>query len=281
MSSTRKLFGLRIDVDTLKGLTHGVPQILDTLDDFKIRATFFITMGPDKTGRNLFHLPRRKGRNIKISPLQKYGLKQMLYGLLIPPPLMEQYEHIIKKICKKGHEVGLHGYNHYYWANYFQKMSFEETARLISKGVDCLEKIIGKKPCGFAAPAFKWSKNSLLLLNKLNFAYSSDVYGRTPFYPEIGGKKLDLLQIPVSEILIEDLVAQGVPDSQILAIFQKNLRKWNFITMYVHASYEFLYKNHLIRSILNEAQSDDSLSFLSFAEITKKLKGLSKIRKIA
>ena len=270
-----------MDVDTIKGLTQGIPRILDILEDFQIRATFFIAMGPDKTGRNLLHLPRRRNRSFKISPLRKYGMKQMLYGLLIPSPIMEEHAPVIKNISKRGHEIGLHGYNHYRWANYFHKMSTEDVEEQIYRGISVFMKIIRRKPRGFAAPAFRWSKKSLLATNKWNFIYSSDMHGKEAFYPEIEGKKLEMLQIPVSEPLIEDLVNRGMQDSRILAIFRRNLLERDFITIYVHASYEFLFKERLVRSILSEAQVCDPISFHTFADIAGELKECSKIRKIA
>jgi len=268
-------------VDTIKGLTQGVPRILDILDDMQIRATFFITMGPDKTGRNLFHLPKRKNIGLTtMSPVRKYGLKQMFYGLLIPSPIMEKHAHLIQKISKKGHEIGFHGYNHYQWANYFLKMSTEDIDKQIGQAINAFIKIIGKRPRGFAAPAFKWSKKSLLAADQWNFIYSSDMYGTRVFYPEIEGRKLNILQIPVSEPLIEDLVHQQVPDMQILNRFKKNLRERSLITVYTHASYEFLHKERLIRSILNESQTYDPISFLTFNDIAEELKKTARIRKI-
>ena len=220
----RKVFGLRVDVDTIKGLTQGVPRLLDILDRLQVRATFFITMGPDNTGRNLFHLSKR--RNVilgGVSPLRKYGLQQMLYGLLIPAPKMEHCVNVIKNIQEKGHEIGFHGYNHYHWANYFHKMSTEDIEEQVSLGIGALLKVTGIRPRGFASPAFKWGTKSLLVADKWNFTYSSDMYGKIAFYPKISGKKLDMLQIPVSEPLIEELVNQGMSDTEIFARFRKSL----------------------------------------------------------
>ena len=59
LNCNRTQFGLRVDVDTIRGLSEGVPQILDILYEVGVHATFFVTMGPDRTGRNLFQLHLR------------------------------------------------------------------------------------------------------------------------------------------------------------------------------------------------------------------------------
>lgn len=273
LDKDRKMFSLRVDVDTIKGLTQGVPRLLDILDRFQVRVTFFITMGPDNTGKNLFHLSKR--RNVVlggVSPLRKFGLQQMLYGLLIPPPKMEHCVNVIKKIHEKGHEIGFHGYNHYHWANYFHQMSTKDIEGQISNGISALMKLIGIRPRGFASPAFKWGINSLLIADKWKFTYSSDMYGKCAFYPKISGKKLDMLQIPITEPLIEELVNQRMTDAEILARFRKRMINQNFITMYIHPIYEILCKDYLVKSILKFVKKDKSISILTFGEIAEKLK---------
>ena len=42
---------LKIDIDTYQGTKYGTPKLLSILDEFNIKATFFATLGPDKSGK--------------------------------------------------------------------------------------------------------------------------------------------------------------------------------------------------------------------------------------
>ena len=43
--------GLKIDVDTYEGMKQGVPRLLQTLKEFNLKGTFFLSIGPDNSGR--------------------------------------------------------------------------------------------------------------------------------------------------------------------------------------------------------------------------------------
>jgi len=280
LNSSTTRFGLRIDVDTIRGLTEGVPQALDILNEMGIHATFFITTGPDRTGRNLFHIHQRKTSFLKRNLFRRYSFKQILYGLLLPAPLMETQRDIIVEIIRKGHEVGLHGYDHYRWANYFHKMSDEEISNCLRKGVHILTRILGRRPVGFASPSFKWSPSSLMVQSRFDFIYSSDMYGNAAFYPQVGNKTLKTLQIPVSQPLIEELVVARKSDSKIVEIIGKSLKTKNFVTMYIHAGFECILKKNLLQVILSEFQRYEYGNTFKFIDLAKELARSAKIRKI-
>ena len=52
------MLGLRIDVCTYEGLRTGVPTLLRLLDRHRVRASFFVTLGPDRSGRAILQALR-------------------------------------------------------------------------------------------------------------------------------------------------------------------------------------------------------------------------------
>jgi undecaprenyl phosphate-alpha-L-ara4FN deformylase len=80
--------GLKVDVDTLRGTREGVPRLMKLFKKLKLDATFYFSVGPDNTGRALRRV-FRKGFAKKVartSVLKHYGLKTLLYGVVLPGP---------------------------------------------------------------------------------------------------------------------------------------------------------------------------------------------------
>ena len=41
---------MRVDVDTRRGLSDGVPRLLELFRRLDVTASFFVTMGPERAG---------------------------------------------------------------------------------------------------------------------------------------------------------------------------------------------------------------------------------------
>ena len=79
---------LKIDVDTYRGTREGVPRLAAALERAGARATFLFSLGPDHTGRAIKRVFRRGflGKVRRTSVTQHYGIKTLLYGVLLPGP---------------------------------------------------------------------------------------------------------------------------------------------------------------------------------------------------
>jgi undecaprenyl phosphate-alpha-L-ara4FN deformylase len=230
--------GLRVDVDSIADAI-AVPELLLLFKKYDSEATFFITTGPDETMRNISHY---SGKNLFRIPLQRYipGFFQSILRRNVE-------SHPSLDVLKdSGHEIGLHGYRHYEWMNYLNKKNMVEISNMIETGCKFFEKEFGVTPRSFSSPGFATSKEYLVALDDFGFDYSSDFYGFHPFYPEIGDKKFDTLQMPVR---IPSPCEMGTDEEKILGRIKELIKKDHFI-LYIHPSCEILYRRTLLESIL-------------------------------
>src|SRR5262249_51954893 len=86
----RSTVGLRVDVDTRRGLDEGVPRLLALFRRLGIRASFFVTMGPDHSGRAIRRAlrPSFLAKMWRTNPFKLYGLRTLLSGTLAPARLV-------------------------------------------------------------------------------------------------------------------------------------------------------------------------------------------------
>src|SRR5450432_3402780 len=116
--------GLKVDVDTLRGTREGVPRLVALFETLGINATFYFSVGPDNTGRAMRRV-FRKGFAQKVartSVLKHYGLKTLLYGVLLPGPHIGRSGGAeMRSVHEAGFEVGLHTYDHVRWQDYVVK----------------------------------------------------------------------------------------------------------------------------------------------------------------
>jgi peptidoglycan/xylan/chitin deacetylase (PgdA/CDA1 family) len=277
-SETKKVVSLRVDVDTIHDLTKGVPILLELFEKYAIRVTFFVTMGPDTSGKNFWRLWNKLTQFLRINPLKKYGVKNLLYGILLPSPKIgEAHPTLLKNITERGHEVGIHDYDHYLWANHLEEMTLEEIETLFSRSYDAYKRIFGTPPKGSAAPSFKWTLKSLRIQDDFKLLYASDMQDKKPFIPVINNVPLKTLQVPINMPLIEDLVLRRKSDIEILKVLKKillnNLKEYNFSAMYIHPSYEGIHKMHVLSKFLQFIKSQN-IEISRLCEVAKSLKNI-------
>lgn len=264
--------GLRVDIDAI-GDVKAIPALLDVLRERNVKATFFVSMGPDKSGRNIFRYLSKPRSLIMGKSLKRYGFKNLILGLIHPREIQENCEDLIG-IMEGGHELGLHGYDHYNWTRRLCRMNKEEIRAIIQKGYELFEGVFGTPPKSFASPGFKTSPEFFSVLDSFGFRYSSDLIGDTPFYPVIGGERLKTLQIPISMRSIGELVMEGVEDEVIIQIFQqcyeKAIETQRFFTFYIHPSYELSFKPELLNRVIEIIASDERVKMGTFDQVAKR-----------
>lgn len=117
--------------------------------------------------------------------------------------IAENHPDLVRRIHDMGHEIGYHGWDH----ELVYKLSPQEFRQILRKGIECIERLIDKRPIGFRAP--QWSINdrsgwALEILAEEGFVYDSSLaplkiignesYPRTPW--KIETARGDLWELP-------------------------------------------------------------------------------------
>lgn len=237
-----KTVALKVDVDTYAGTRDGVPNLLTDLAHFDIKATFYFSMGPDNSGkaiRRIFTRPGFLKKMLRTKAPAAYGIKTMLYGTLLPAPMIaESFPSILKETERQGHEVGIHCWDHVKWHDYLPWFPKHLTAMELGRASALFEEILGHRTTTTAAPGWTVSPDSLEVQDALGLLYSSDGRGTNPFYPVMGGRRFRTLQIPTTLPTADEILGEnGVTPDNLHDFYSNNLKSGlNVIT--IHAELE-------------------------------------------
>jgi peptidoglycan/xylan/chitin deacetylase (PgdA/CDA1 family) len=199
MTNSRPSLCVKVDVDTLDGYIKGVPRLLEILDGFDVRATFCVPTGPDHSGRAIRRLFTRRGflsKMLRTRAVAMYGLRTMLYGTLLPGPMIiAARPQLLGEITTAGHELIPHGWDHVGW---------QELARACRQ----MEMYTGNPCHAFAAPGWQATPNSISVQQELRLRYASDTRGWCPFFPMVGDRTFEVMQIPTTLPTLDELIGR-------------------------------------------------------------------------
>jgi undecaprenyl phosphate-alpha-L-ara4FN deformylase len=235
------ILGLRIDVCTFEGLRTGVPALLSLLARFDARASFFVALGPDRSGRAVLQLlrPGFVSKMRRTRAIRAYGWRTILSGTLLPARHAAALAEIVRAIPAAGHEVAVHGYDHRRWQDRVSGMAAEDVRREMAQAVAVYERVVGKRPQGFGAPGWQCSPASLRALDELDFAYGSDTRGRHPFYPLLEGQRLHTLQVPTTLPTLDEVLGlEGMDGEGFVSLVSRGLGQDPWPVLTLHAELE-------------------------------------------
>jgi peptidoglycan/xylan/chitin deacetylase (PgdA/CDA1 family) len=128
----------------------------------------------------------------------------------IPGHTIETFPETVRAIVNAGHEVGHHGYLHENPVD----LELEDERRVMERGLESFETVLGIRPTGYRSPAWDNSPNTIELLLEYGFRYESSLMGDDfrPYWCRTGdvmqangpyqfGRPVDLVELPVSWIL--------------------------------------------------------------------------------
>ena len=168
---------LKIDVDTLRGTKEGVPNLARTLKRFGLKATFLFSLGPDHTGWALKRVfrPGFLQKVSRTSVVEHYGIKTLLYGVLIPgPDIGKQAAAEMRAIDEAGHEAGIHAWDHVAWHDQVRFQDAKWTKAMMQKSWDRFIQIFGHPPLTYGAAGWQMNEAALEQLDQWGIKYSSD-----------------------------------------------------------------------------------------------------------
>ena len=204
---------LKVDVDTYAGTRDGVPRLVSILDSFDIKATFYFAMGPDNSGKAIRRILTRKGflkKMLRTRAYTAYSLKTLLYGTLLPAPLIAaSFPDILLQAERSGHEVGIHCWDHVKWHDLLPWFPKPVTAMELGKASSQFEGIFGRRARTTAAPGWTVSPDSLEVQDAMDLAYCSDSRGTHPFYPVMEGRTFQTLQIPTTWPTMDEIIGEN------------------------------------------------------------------------
>ena len=263
---------IKIDVDTDRGTRVGVPRLLDILDEFGVKATFLFSLGPDNTGRAIRRIfrPGFFGKVARTNVVAIYGLRTLLNGVLWPGPHVgRRNQDVMRAARERGHEVGIHCYDHIRWQDGLMRMSRAEVYAEFDKARREFERIFGEPAQTAGAAGWQANALSLAAYDDAGLLYASDARGTDAFFPLADGVVFRTLQIPTTLPTLDELLGRPEhPEGRLVEQYLSWLRPRQLNVLTAHAEIEGMLKVDLFRTLLAQAQKRN-VSFVRLDDLAR------------
>jgi peptidoglycan/xylan/chitin deacetylase (PgdA/CDA1 family) len=204
-----KHLALKVDVDTLRGTSEGVPRLADLLQQHGAGATFLFSLGPDHTGRAIRRVfrPGFLQKVSRTSVVEHYGVRQLLYGTLLPgPDIGRRCAPLLQSVARQGFEVGIHTWDHIRWQDHVQGKDAAWTRREMQQAVDRFLDIFETQSRTHGAAGWQMNTHAYRLETQFGFDYCSDTRGAAPFLPVVEGNVIACPQLPTTLPTLDELI---------------------------------------------------------------------------
>ncbi len=201
---------LKVDVDTKVGLLDGTRRLADILGELGVKASFYVAMGPDHSGRTLKRVfrPGFLKKQLHSGAAKAYGPITMLYGLLLPGPIIARSAPgLLNRLISEGHEVGLHGWDHVYWHDRVRHLDPAGTRRQLELAAGLFRQITGLAPASFASPGWQVNDAALVAMAAMGLTHVSCTRGQSPFRPLVAGRALPLIELPTTMPSLDEVLS--------------------------------------------------------------------------
>ncbi|MFC5474068.1 polysaccharide deacetylase family protein [Paraherbaspirillum soli] len=219
------LLTLKIDADTYRGTREGVPNLVRLLTKYQARATFLFSLGHDHTGWALKQVfrPGFFQKVSRTSVVEHYGLKTLMYGVLLPAPdIGKTCAKYMQAVRDAGFECGIHTWDHRVWQDHVRQRDGSWTSLQMQRSFDRFTEIFGTPSKTHGAAGWQMNPTAFEQLEKFGMAYSSD--GRAmltergtladpaagPHRLQINGNTLNCIQLPTTLPTLDELLGRSI-----------------------------------------------------------------------
>jgi undecaprenyl phosphate-alpha-L-ara4FN deformylase len=249
---------IKIDIDTDRGTRVGVPNLLSLFDEFGVRATFLFSLGPDNTGRAIKRIfrPGFFSKVSRTSVVSVYGIRTLMNGVLLPGPHVgKRNEAVMRLTRERGHETGIHCYDHIRWQDGLVKMTGTEVRKEFGKARREYERIFGGPAKTAGAAGWQANAFSCAAEDEAGLLYASDCRGTHPFFPKAGGTVFKTLQVPTTLPTLDELLGRPeYPEERLVDHYLGLLKVETPNVLTIHAELEGMKYLALFRSFLEKAR---------------------------
>jgi peptidoglycan/xylan/chitin deacetylase (PgdA/CDA1 family) len=204
---------LKVDVDTLRGTREGVPNLVRLLERANAQATFLFSLGPDHTGwalRRTFR-PGFLKKVSRTSVLEHYGLRTLMYGVLLPgPDIGRRAADEMRAVRDAGFETGIHTWDHVYWQDNVRLRERDWTVRQMQQSHERFIEIFGAPPVTHGAAGWQMNAFAFEQIDAWRMAYASDGRGSGPYRAVLNGRMLNHVQLPTTLPTLDEIL--GIDD---------------------------------------------------------------------
>jgi undecaprenyl phosphate-alpha-L-ara4FN deformylase len=216
---------LKIDVDTYRGTREGVPNLVRLLQRQQANASFLFSLGPDHTGwalRRAFR-PGFFKKVSRTSVVEHYGLKTLMYGVLLPAPdIGLECASEMRAVRDAGFECGIHTWDHVVWQDNVRQQDAAWTRMQLQQAFDRYSCIFDEAPRTHGAAGWQMNPSAFEQLDAFKMAYASD--GRAmltesgalanpsagPYRLNIGEKNLSCIQMPTTLPTLDEMLGRTI-----------------------------------------------------------------------
>ena len=265
---------LKVDCDTFVGTREGIPALLEVFAARGIRATFFFTLGPDRSGLAAKRFFTQKGflrKMLRSGAASLYGFPTALYGTLLPAPMIgRRCEAEIRSVAAAGHETGVHAWDHVAWHDGLARWPAGKVREHVERAHAEYRRILGVPARASAAAG--WTANALSLEAEAErqpaLLFTSNTRLGKPFFPSAGGRRFAALEIPTTlPTLDETLAWEMLPTEEAQRAYFRGAVKGTEVHT-VHTEVEGRSKRRLFEAIL-DAWREDGVRFAALGELAE------------